>query len=228
MAPNRRERRLVQIGPPDKPESDLGLVSQPSGEVLPPQNYWFPKDIPFLKRPGVRVVGSGLFTVVLAGWLIQNFLQLRGYVNITASRIDLVLIVVCVTGCVWIWARNTRKRMLLVPVILTILVVASAIGADRMTLPNNPTPQPSPSASSSSSTSAAHQPANASPDKPTCASAKSQGGKEKDDAKKPSSHSPHGRASSLPVAGQASGNARWESHNDTVNGQIQASGSRSN
>jgi hypothetical protein len=31
--------------------------------------------------------------IAVAGWLVQNFLQLRGVVNLTASRVDLAFIV---------------------------------------------------------------------------------------------------------------------------------------
>jgi hypothetical protein len=79
--------------------------------------------------------------------------------------------------------------------------------------------QPSPSASSSSSTSAAPKPANASPDKPT-----TEAQNHKEARKRTTPPIAPAAEPQLPTAVQLSDNAHWDSHDDAVNGKIQASG----
>jgi hypothetical protein len=108
---------------------------QPSGEILPPQNYWFPKGVKFFKSPGIRVVSGGLFTIVFVGWLIQNFLTMRGYVNIIASRIDLYFAAVVLIGCAWLFCLNCQRRRFGWGIICTLAIMAVAPAVDRVTLP---------------------------------------------------------------------------------------------
>src|SRR5690242_3077331 len=46
-----------------------------------------------------------------AGWSIQNFLSLRGVVNLLASRISLCIFAVCMIGALWIVAVDLQKKL---------------------------------------------------------------------------------------------------------------------
>jgi hypothetical protein len=65
-------------------------------EVLPPERLGLVRvwrwDVPIRTFKTARVIGVGGL-IVLLGWLFQNFLQLRGVVNLLLSRIDLWLMV---------------------------------------------------------------------------------------------------------------------------------------
>lgn len=128
------------------PKSD-GRELAPRGEVLPAGQP--NTKIHMWNRPEVRAFASGICLLPFAGWLIQNFFQLRGYVNLLASRIHLYSAAACVAAWVWIWARNTQRHKKVLPAILTIVIFVVAFGADRVTLPHteeSPNPQQFPTA----------------------------------------------------------------------------------
>ena len=79
------ERNLAEIIPPEKPK----LVQLWRWQVTPRQ-AWYIK------------LGAATAPCGVAAWLLQNFLQLRGVVNLAASRVDLAFFMLClfVVGCV--------------------------------------------------------------------------------------------------------------------------------
>jgi hypothetical protein len=104
-----------------------------AGEVLPPAPIV--DDNSFWRRSRVRAWGSALFLLGIAGWLGQNFFQLRGYVNLLASRIDLYCAAGLVACAIWIWARNAAVPKFWIPLIGSILIFAIAVALDLLTLP---------------------------------------------------------------------------------------------
>jgi len=123
---------------PEEPEQMEVKELAPEGEVLPA----LPIDIeiPLWKRPGVRAGGIIAFLLGLSGWLLTNFFQVRGFVSIPASRIDLYLAAVLVIAVVWILARNIQRPRIGWPIAISVLILALACGLDRLTMPPNEQP----------------------------------------------------------------------------------------
>jgi hypothetical protein len=115
------------------PEDDSREIVR-KGEVLPPAPI--AEEINFWRRRQVRVYGSGLFLLGIAAWLGQNFFQLRGYVNLLASRIDLYCAAALVVLWIWIWARNIAAPKILLPAMASVLIFIMAFAMDRLTLPH--------------------------------------------------------------------------------------------
>ena len=99
--------------------------------------YWFPRDVSRLRKPGVRVVLASLLLPIV-GWLFNNFIQMRGYVSILGSRIDLAIAAVLVVIWVWIISRNLPRWRNRTGICLTAVVVLAALAVDRATLPIAP------------------------------------------------------------------------------------------
>lgn len=101
-------------------------------EILPP-----PRGPELVQIWGWRVnpkmaraikVGTALPLFAVAGWLLQNFLQLRGIVNLTASRIDLALLALCIFGVVCLWTIGShRKRKSRIALGIAIFIIAFVI-----------------------------------------------------------------------------------------------------
>ena len=70
--------------------------------------------------------------VALAAWLLQNFLQLRGVVNLLASRIDLAFLTLAVLAVAWVITTGIpfRWRWRLG---LGLVLIMTAIAVDRFT-----------------------------------------------------------------------------------------------
>jgi len=77
-------------------------------------------------------VGTATPAIAWAGWLLQNFIQLRGIVNLLASRVDLALLALCifVIGCIFTIGMK-RKRFW--RTIIVIVVIIAAIATDVFT-----------------------------------------------------------------------------------------------
>jgi hypothetical protein len=76
------------------PDEIKPKILQPDGMVQVWRWRVTPKTVAFIK------IGSAIPLLGIAGWLLQNFLQLRGIVNLRASQIDLALLALCVFGIV--------------------------------------------------------------------------------------------------------------------------------
>jgi hypothetical protein len=128
----------------DKPE----LL--PRDSAAEPVSRWFPRDKPAWKRPGSRIIVFGCFGLGGALWLLSQFFQLRGFVNVLASRICLVGIVISLAVPLWVWVWNLRKLRFVTGLSLTVLLIIGAVFSDRITLPSpksiigQGTPTPSP------------------------------------------------------------------------------------
>jgi hypothetical protein len=74
---------------------------------------------------GIRIV-SFASLAGFGAWLFSNFLQLRGVVDLLASRIDLVVLGACLFGMVWIltitMSRKRTLRILAALVVPTVMV----------------------------------------------------------------------------------------------------------
>src|ERR1700731_792588 len=60
------------------------------------------------------VIKAGVILALLswAGWSLQNFLQLRGVVNVLASRINLVFLFVALFSAGWMLTVGFRRKAL--------------------------------------------------------------------------------------------------------------------
>jgi len=102
-------------------------------EILPPDNkglvqvWWWQ-----VKPTAAKVikVGAAIPAITAAGYFLQNFLQLRGVVNLTASRIDLAFMALCVfLGACAVTIGLRRKRLW--RIIIGIAIFLAAVGIDR-------------------------------------------------------------------------------------------------
>ena len=64
-----------------------------------------------------------------AGWLLQNFFQLRGIVNLLASRIDLAFLAICLVGVLWVLTLASRYKLVL-RIIIGPLLILGVVGLD--------------------------------------------------------------------------------------------------
>jgi hypothetical protein len=118
--------------------------------LLPPKraeglSRWFPQDRPAWKRPGTRIVVLGIFGIVAVPWLLSQFFQLRGYVNIFTSRLCLAGIVVILGVNLWLWLLNLDlvwKLKFSLGVILTAGLIGGAFLFDSATLQSPSFSQP--------------------------------------------------------------------------------------
>jgi hypothetical protein len=117
----------------ERPGEKEVFKNPPEGIILPPQDSVSATFI----RPVARIVSGigGVFLLSAAVWFFTNFLQLRGFVNLLASRIALGAAVVCVMGFIGICAANLPKRRILVGLGAGALALAVAFVVDRVTLP---------------------------------------------------------------------------------------------
>jgi hypothetical protein len=123
------------------PENEHQEIVRSEGEVLPARPI--KTTLPMWKQPAVRIIGGGICLLSIAGWLGSNFFQLRGYVNLLVSRIDLYLAALCVVLFAWVCAMNVPRRKFLIPSALTLLIFGAAYGLDRLTLPKKASVAPS-------------------------------------------------------------------------------------
>ena len=96
-----------------------------SAEVIPPNELpvtiWhrqFPPKAAWFIKAGIT-----LPSLAFAGWLFQNFLQLRGFVNLIASRIDLAFLALSLFVVVWgltIGVRSKKRWRALAAIIIAL------------------------------------------------------------------------------------------------------------
>jgi hypothetical protein len=72
---------MPEILPPEKNE---GIVLPGDRQLVQMWRWRVTPKMAALIRAGMAIPAIGV-----AGWLLQNFLQLRGVVNLAASRVDL-------------------------------------------------------------------------------------------------------------------------------------------
>lgn len=76
-----------------------------------------------------RIAGTfGLLS--FAGWLLQNFLQLRGVVDLIASRVCLALLWLCLCVVVWIATAAIGRRLIL-RILLVLLSLVIVVWLDQ-------------------------------------------------------------------------------------------------
>jgi hypothetical protein len=86
------------------------------------------------EKPGVRLAVGAAALLPFVLFLLSNFFQLRGFVDLTASRIDLGVAVILLLGLVYVFAFNLPSRRLPTAAIGCVLVLVAAFGLDRLTL----------------------------------------------------------------------------------------------
>ena len=104
------------------------------GELLPAAPTGNRLDL--WKHPAVRIVLGGLSLIPVAGWLLQNFLQMRGVVSVMGSRLSLYAAAVCLILWIWILARNSKTTRILWPTITSLVILGIAFLLDFETLPH--------------------------------------------------------------------------------------------
>jgi hypothetical protein len=99
-------------------------------EIIPPDRtsiqiwHWrvAARHAPYIK------IGAMLPFLGLAGWLLQNFLQLRGVVNLLASRIDLAFLALSVFGAACVLTIGIpQKRRWRIGIGLALIITAIAV-----------------------------------------------------------------------------------------------------
>ena len=100
--------------------------------------------------PGARVILWALPGVSTALYCLSQFFQMRGYVNVIASRLWLVGIVVGFGVPGWAWALNLRRGRFLIGSGLSVLLIVAVLLLDRATLSKATPPAQSSSLPSSS------------------------------------------------------------------------------
>ena len=114
------------------------LPNEVEGEVIVRQSildrkYWTAPGVPFQEKPIVRT-SAALGVVGVGAYFLAQFLQLRGYVNLTASRIDLSLAALIFIVAAYIFSRAMPSRRNSIFLLLTLLIVACGFLLDRLTL----------------------------------------------------------------------------------------------
>lgn len=118
-----------------------GQLRMAKGEILPKISakttavgWWNPQGVSPWKKPIVRIFSAGFLLAPFA-WLLSNFFQLRGFVNLAASRFDLVLATVCLLALVCIVCANLPKWKWRIGLPVFIFICIGATLLDRATLP---------------------------------------------------------------------------------------------
>jgi len=109
-------------------ESTLDIVRPPA----PPSegvNFFGMRMAPKAAKIVKGITATGLLG--LAAWLLQNFLQLRGLVNLLASRIDLAFLVLCLFVFVWVLTVGARRAFTF-RLVAGLLLVTSGVGIDYL------------------------------------------------------------------------------------------------
>jgi hypothetical protein len=117
---------MAESAPP--PNRDDGLVPEVISDQ-PKKVQIGPWAVSKAQAKRIFKISSSLGLLTFAGWLLQNFLQLRGVVDLVASRIDLAVMLVALLGVVWI-ATASLKRRGLIRILGVIILVLGVFGLD--------------------------------------------------------------------------------------------------
>ena len=91
--------------------------------------YWYPETVGFWKRPIVRT-GAAMVLLAPCWAFLSQFAQLRGYVNITASRVDLVIATILLLVMEWVFSLNLSRWRKTVGWGLTLITACCALAVD--------------------------------------------------------------------------------------------------
>lgn len=105
------------------------------GKATIQPTVWFPKDRHAWQQPGTRVILAGVGGFEVCLWSASQFLQLRGYVNLTASRVPLAMLAAGALAPLLTLAFNLPSRRKLWATLFVLGVASLAIAIDRVTLP---------------------------------------------------------------------------------------------
>jgi hypothetical protein len=118
--------------------NNLERIEPLTGEVVSPgerlpTSRWNPPHVVWYRNPAVA--GCSIVGAVIVQFF-NVFLQMRGYVNLAASRVVLAMMCgVMIFG--WcIYAFNRQKRQKSLAIVGSVIIVALLVGLDRITLPS--------------------------------------------------------------------------------------------
>jgi hypothetical protein len=103
-------------------------------EILPPDGglVWMWRWRVQPKTARIIKVAATIPAIGCAAWLLQNFLQLRGVVNLMASRIDLSFLTLCILFVAYVVTEGSQQKLKW-RLILSAAIVLLAIAVDRLT-----------------------------------------------------------------------------------------------
>lgn len=111
---------------------DRGVLErgQPlQGEVLPAAG-WTPQEVRWFRKPAF-ILGS-IFSIGLVGWLLSNFLQMRGIVNDIASRVCLWTATIILVGIIWPIALRFKRWRLIAKVAVALFSLGLIWGTYKL------------------------------------------------------------------------------------------------
>ena len=111
-----------------KNQSEAKVIVLGSESASPRVQLWRWSVAPATAKVLKGVSAVGLLGI--AGWLLQNFLQLRGVVNLLASRIDLAFLAICLLAVVWILTIGVRNATI-IRIFLVLLVIVATFAIDH-------------------------------------------------------------------------------------------------
>ena len=103
-------------------------------EILPPDNSGLVQIWRWRVTPNnARLIkfGAVLPALAFAGWLLQNFLQLRGVVNLLASRIVLGVLALCIFFVVCVLTIGLERKLTW-RLVVGVVIVLLTLGTDRL------------------------------------------------------------------------------------------------
>lgn len=111
-----------------------------NGEVVRPQraSYWNPKGVPAYRKPVVRMV----CLLPIAGYLGNQFLQVRGYQSVTTSRVFLYSAAAILGYVMWTVAWGFPKWRKTAATLFIMIIGSGAVLVDRWTVPNKGSGKP--------------------------------------------------------------------------------------
>jgi hypothetical protein len=121
-------------------ETDPNRLIPHQGEILPPKKHtdWYATTTDYIRRPAVRWVGS-LSLLGFAGYCASQFVQLRGIVNIPASRIFLYVGAIALTLLAWGIVSNLPRFRKTAAVSLALIIWIAALVIDMKSVPKSGT-----------------------------------------------------------------------------------------
>jgi hypothetical protein len=117
-----------------EPATAAQTIEGASTGAISSARYWFAPHKKVFEKPGVRLALGAAALLPFVLFLLSNFFQLRGFVDLTASRIDLGLAVILLLALVYVFAFNLPSRRHPTAAIGCVLVLVAAFGLDRLTL----------------------------------------------------------------------------------------------
>jgi hypothetical protein len=147
-----------------EPATAAQTIEGASTGAISSARYWFAPHKKVFEKPGVRLALGAAALLPFVLFLLSNFFQLRGFVDLTASRIDLGLAVILLLALVYVFAFNLPSRRHPTAAIGCVLVLVVAPPAPPLVVNH---PQPVQSLAPNELAAPAAKPTKRSAEKPT-------------------------------------------------------------